>query len=168
MMSGKNFTEYPLSEEIIRALNSLGYETPTEVQGEVIPVALEKKDLVVKSQTGSGKTAAYGIPLCELVDWNENKPQALILTPTRELAVQVTEDITNIGRFKRIKATTLYGKHPFHMQKAELKQRTHMAVGTPGRVLDHIERGTLSLERIAYFVIDEADEMLNMGFIEQV
>ncbi|UHA71875.1 DEAD/DEAH box helicase [Paenibacillus sp. 481] len=167
-MSEKQFTDYQLSEEIVRALSSLGYETPTEVQTKVIPVALEKKDLVVKSQTGSGKTAAYGIPLCELVDWNENKPQALILTPTRELALQVNDDITNIGRFKRIKATALYGRHPFHEQKAELKQRTHMAVGTPGRVLDHIQRGTLSLERIAYLVIDEADEMLNMGFIEQV
>ncbi|WP_442602398.1 DEAD/DEAH box helicase [Paenibacillus sp. KN14-4R] len=167
-MSEKHFTDYQLSEEIVRALNSMGFDTPTEVQSEVIPVALQKKDLVVKSQTGSGKTAAYGIPLCELVDWNENKPQALILTPTRELALQVNEDITNIGRFKRIKATPLFGKHPFHMQKAELKQRTHMVVGTPGRVLDHIERGTLSLERISHLVIDEADEMLNMGFIEQV
>ncbi|WP_422656846.1 DEAD/DEAH box helicase [Paenibacillus sp. EC2-1] len=167
-MSQKHFTDYHLSEEIVRALSSLGYETPTEVQMKVIPVALENSDLVAKSQTGSGKTAAYGIPLCEQVEWNENKPQALILTPTRELALQVTEDITNIGRFKRIKATALYGKHPFHIQKAELKQRTHIVVGTPGRVLDHIERGTLSLEKIAYLVIDEADEMLNMGFIEQV
>ncbi|SFD83654.1 Superfamily II DNA and RNA helicase [Paenibacillus catalpae] len=157
-----------LSKEITTALSSLGFDTPTEVQTKVIPIALEKKDLVVKSQTGSGKTAAYGIPLCELVEWNENKPQALILTPTRELAVQVTEDITNIGRFKRIKAIALYGKSPFHIQKAELKQRTHMVVGTPGRVLDHIERGTLALEKLAYLVIDEADEMLNMGFIEQV
>jgi ATP-dependent RNA helicase DeaD len=167
-MSERNFTDYQLSEEIVRALTSLGYETPTEVQRKVIPVALERQDLVVKSQTGSGKTAAYGIPLCELVDWNENKPQALILTPTRELAVQVNEDLTNIGRFKRIKATALFGKSPFHIQRAELKQRTHMVVGTPGRVLDHIERGTLALNRISYLVIDEADEMLNMGFIEQV
>ncbi|GMK48184.1 ATP-dependent RNA helicase DbpA [Paenibacillus glycanilyticus] len=157
-----------LSKEITTALSSLGFDTPTEVQAKVIPIALEKRDLVVKSQTGSGKTAAYGIPLCELVEWNENKPQALILTPTRELAVQVTEDITNIGRFKRIKATALYGKSPFHIQKAELKQRTHMVVGTPGRVLDHIDRGTLALDKLAYLVIDEADEMLNMGFIEQV
>lgn len=167
-MSEKSFKDYELSDEIVRALESLAYETPTEVQREVIPVALEKKDLVVKSQTGSGKTAAYGIPLCELVDWNENKPQALILTPTRELAVQVNEDITNIGRFKRIKATAVYGKYPFHIQKAELKQRTHIVVGTPGRVLDHIEKGTLALQRIQFVVIDEADEMLNMGFIEQV
>ncbi|MHA6481753.1 DEAD/DEAH box helicase [Paenibacillus sp. strain BS8-2] len=167
-MSEQTFSDYPLSEEIRRALDGLGYTSPTEVQIEVIPIALQNKDLVVKSQTGSGKTAAYGIPLCELVDWNENKPQVLILTPTRELAVQVNEDITNIGRFKRIKSTPLFGKHPYHIQKAELRQRTHVVVGTPGRVLDHIERGSLSLNRLAYLVIDEADEMLNMGFLEQV
>ncbi|MBJ8029166.1 DEAD/DEAH box helicase [Bacillus cereus group sp. N21] len=167
-MSEKSFKEYALSKEIVRALTSLKYEQPTEVQGKVIPVALEKKDLVVKSQTGSGKTASFGIPLCEMIDWEENKPQALILTPTRELAVQVKEDITNIGRFKRIKATAVYGKSPFARQKLELKQKTHIVVGTPGRVLDHIEKGTFSLERLKYLVIDEADEMLNMGFIDQV
>ena len=167
-MSKRSFAEYTLSKEIIRALNGLGYNHPTEVQGEVIPVALQKKDLVVKSQTGSGKTASFGIPLCEMVEWEENKPQALVLTPTRELAVQVKEDITNIGRFKRIKVAAVYGKSPFARQKLELKQKTHIVVGTPGRVLDHIEKGTLSLECLKYLVIDEADEMLNMGFIDQV
>ncbi|MGQ0438693.1 DEAD/DEAH box helicase, partial [Bacillus sp. B-TM1] len=167
-MSKKSFSNYALSKEVRRALTGLGYEHPTEVQGEVIPVALQKKDLVVKSQTGSGKTASFGIPLCEMVEWEENKPQALVLTPTRELAVQVKEDITNIGRFKRIKAAAIYGKSPFARQKLELKQKTHIVVGTPGRVLDHIEKGTLSLERLKYLVIDEADEMLNMGFIDQV
>jgi superfamily II DNA/RNA helicase len=167
-MSKRSFTDYALSKEIVRALTGLGYEHPTEVQGEVIPVALQKKDLVVKSQTGSGKTASFGIPLCEMVEWEENKPQALVLTPTRELAVQVKEDITNIGRFKRIKAAAVYGKSPFARQKLELKQKTHIVVGTPGRVLDHIEKGTLSLECLKYLVIDEADEMLNMGFIDQV
>ncbi len=167
-MSKQSFSNYALSKEVRRALTGLGYEHPTEVQGEVIPVALQKKDLVVKSQTGSGKTASFGIPLCEMVEWEENKPQALVLTPTRELAVQVKEDITNIGRFKRIKAAAIYGKSPFARQKLELKQKTHIVVGTPGRVLDHIEKGTLSLERLKYLVIDEADEMLNMGFIDQV
>jgi superfamily II DNA/RNA helicase len=124
--------------------------------------------LIVKAQTGSGKTAAYGIPICEMIDWLENKPQALILTPTRELAVQVKEDITNIGRFKRIKATAIYGKSPFNAQKVELKQKNHVVVGTPGRVMDHIERGTINLNQINFLVIDEADKMLNMGFIEQV
>lgn len=167
-MSEIRFKDYELSEDIVRALDSLGYEQPTEVQSEVIPIALTKKDLTVKSRTGSGKTAAFGIPICEMVDWEENKPQALILTPTRELADQVKEDITNIGRFKRIKATAVYGKQPFAKQKAELKQKSHVVVGTPGRVLDHIQKGTLDLERLKYLVIDEADEMLKMGFIEQV
>jgi ATP-dependent RNA helicase DeaD len=167
-MSKRSFSDYKLSEDIVRALESLGYVEPTDVQNEVIPIALAKQDLAVKAQTGSGKTAAFGIPICEMVDWEENKPQALILTPTRELADQVKQDITNIGRFKRIKATAVYGKQPFAKQKAELKQKSHVVVGTPGRVLDHIEKGTLDLEKLKYLVIDEADEMLKMGFIDQV
>ncbi len=167
-MGKKSFIDYQLSNEIVNALEQLGFKNPTEVQSKVIPLVLNKTDLVVKSQTGSGKTASYGIPTCELIKWEENKPQALILTPTRELAVQVKEDFINIGRFKRIKAVAVYGKQPIAIQKTELKQKTHVVVGTPGRVLDHIERGTLSLEQIKYLVIDEADEMLNMGFIDQV
>ncbi|WP_100407916.1 DEAD/DEAH box helicase [Bacillus solitudinis] len=167
-MVQKTYQDYQLSEEILKALHKLNYKHPTDVQAEVIPVALLKKDLIVKSQTGSGKTASFGIPICEMVDWEENKPQALILTPTRELAAQVKEDITNIGRFKRIKATAIYGKQPFNTQKNELKQKSHVVVGTPGRVLDHIQKGTLVVERLNFLIIDEADEMLNMGFIEQV
>ncbi|MDZ5471373.1 DEAD/DEAH box helicase [Bacillus sp. 31A1R] len=163
-----NFEDYKLSEEITRALGILKYETPTEVQREVIPKALENQDLVVKSQTGSGKTAAFAIPVCENINWEEKKPQVIILTPTRELAVQVREDITNIGRFKRIKALAVYGKEPFSKQKEELKQKTHVVVGTPGRMMDHIDRGTLDLDEIKYLIIDEADEMLNMGFIDEV
>ena len=162
------FQDYRLSDEIKRALDGLGYTAPTEVQEKVIPVAMDHQDLVVKSQTGSGKTAAFGIPICEMVNWEENKPQALILTPTRELADQVKEDITNIGRFKRIRAAAVYGKQPFAYQKEELRQKCHVVVGTPGRVLDHLERGTLVLDAIDYLVLDEADEMLNMGFIDQV
>ncbi|NHM32718.1 DEAD/DEAH box helicase [Neobacillus terrae] len=164
----KGFEEYQLSNEISRALKLLKYENPTEVQSAVIPAALKKQDLVVKSQTGSGKTAAFGIPICEMIEWEEKKPQALILTPTRELAVQVQEDISNIGRFKRIKALAVYGKEPFSKQKEELKQKTHAVIGTPGRVMDHIDRGTLELDQIRFVIIDEADEMLNMGFINDV
>lgn len=167
-MSKKSFADYHVSEEIKRALALLKYETPTEVQSKVIPLAMEKKDLVVKSQTGSGKTASFGIPVTDLIEWEEKKPQVLILTPTRELAVQVREDITNIGRFKRIKAVAVYGKEPFTKQKDELKQKTHVVVGTPGRVMDHIERETLVLDQIKYLIIDEADEMLNRGFINEV
>ena len=147
-MNQRSFSQYGLSDKVAKALSSLQYNHPTEVQSKVLPIALEERDVVVKSQTGSGKTASFGIPLCELVDWEENKPQALVLTPTRELAAQVKEDITNIGRFKRIKATAVYGKSPFAKQKLELKQKTHVVVGTPGRVLDHIEKGTLALDQI--------------------
>lgn len=167
-MTKISFTNYLLSTETTNALNDLGYKEPTNVQDKVIPLMLAKKDLVVKSQTGSGKTAAYGIPICELVDWKENKPQALVLTPTRELAYQVREDFINIGRYKRIKAAAIFGRQPFSAQKLELKQKTHVVVGTPGRVIDHIERGSIALEKIDFLVIDEADKMLNMGFIEQV
>lgn len=167
-MDVRKFHNYIISEDIVKALNGLEYEIPTEVQAKVIPAALEENDLIVKAQTGSGKTAAYVIPICERTEWLENKPQALILTPTRELAVQVKEDFTNIGRFKRIKATAIYGGHQFSIEKAELKQKTHVVVGTPGRVMDHIKKGTLPLNKINCLVIDEADRMLDMGFIEQV
>lgn len=167
-MDIRSFRNDIISEDIVKALRGLEYDIPTEVQARVIPTALEKNDLIVKAQTGSGKTAAYVIPICELIEWLENKPQALILTPTRELAVQVKEDFTNIGRFKRIKAAAIYGRHPFSMEKAELKQKTHVAIGTPGRVMDHIKKGTLPLSMIKCLVIDEADRMLDMGFIEQV
>ncbi len=163
-----NFKDYKLSKEILKSINMLNFKTPTKVQQEVIPVALENKDVLVKSQTGSGKTATFAIPLCELVDWEENKPQALVLTPTRELAIQVRDDIFNIGRFKRVKVPAVYGKSSFALQAKELKQKTHIVVGTPGRTIDHIKEGNFITDNIKYLVIDEADEMLSMGFLEQV
>jgi len=163
-----NFNDYQLSRQILKAISMLNFKSPTSVQEKVIPVALEQNDIIVKSQTGSGKTAAFAIPICELVDWDENKPQALVIAPTRELAIQVKEDIFNIGRFKRIKVPAIYGKSPFIKQEKELKQKTHVVVGTPGRIIDHIERGTFDTSKIKCLVIDEADEMLNMGFIEQI
>ena len=119
----QNFKQFQLSEPIERALNKLGYTAPTEVQQKVLPVALANHDLLVKSQTGSGKTAAFAIPICEQLEWLENKPQALVLTPTRELAVQVAEEFTSIGRFKRIKAVALYGKQPFQLSKNRIKAK---------------------------------------------
>lgn len=162
------FNKYNLCDEIIKSLEGIGYNKPSDVQEKVIPEILSGKDVIVKSQTGSGKTAAFGIPLCEKIVWEESKPQALILTPTRELAIQVKDELTNIGRFKRIKSVAVFGKQPFSDQVRELKQKTHIVVGTPGRVYDHIDRGTLDTDKIKYLVIDEADEMLNMGFIDQV
>jgi len=162
------FSKFKIGEELLKSIEGLGYKAPSEVQEKVIPEILKNNDVIVKSQTGSGKTAAFGIPLCEKIDWDENSPQVLVLTPTRELAVQVSEDISNIGRFKRIKAVAVFGKEPISDQIRKLKQKTHIVVGTPGRVFDHIEKGSLDLSKIKYFVIDEADEMLNMGFIDQV
>ncbi|SDO44791.1 Superfamily II DNA and RNA helicase [Alkalicoccus daliensis] len=162
------FTQFGLSEEIVEALDGLKYKEPTEVQERVIPEAMQRKDVVVKAQTGSGKTAAFAAPICEQIVWEENKPQALILTPTRELAMQVREEIQNIGRFKRIKASLLVGQQPAAPQRVELKQKVHVVVGTPGRVLDHLKKGTLALDKVKHLVLDEADEMLNMGFIDQV
>jgi len=163
-----NFNDYKLCNELLKAISMLNFKELTKVQEQVIPIALEEKDIVVKSKTGSGKTASYAIPVCQLVDWEENKPQALVITPTRELAIQVKEDIFNIGRFKRIKVAAIYGKSPFYDQEKELKQKTHIVVGTPGRIIDHIERGTFDTSKIKYLIIDEADEMLNMGFVEQI
>ena len=162
------FSDYMLHRDILKALDLLGLKSPTPVQREVIPHVLQNHDVIAQAQTGSGKTASYAIPLCELVDWEENRPQVMILTPTRELAMQVQQEIIDIGKLKRIKAPALYGKQSFKGQEKDLKQKSHMVVGTPGRVLDHLERGTLFAGGIGYLVIDEADEMFHMGFIEQV
>ncbi|MBZ9687223.1 DEAD/DEAH box helicase [Clostridium estertheticum] len=167
-MSNIKFEEFNISEEILKAIVNLGYKNPSEVQAAVIPIALKGKDIIVKSQTGSGKTAAFAIPLCESADIEETEPQALVLTPTRELALQVSQDITQIGRYKKIRAIAVFGKQPIAMQVKQLKQRVHVVVGTPGRTLDHIERGTINLAKVKYLILDEADEMLSMGFIEQV
>lgn len=164
----KNFKDYKLSSELLETIEILNYKKTTKVQEKVIPIALEGKDIIVKSQTGSGKTAAFAIPISELIDWEENKPQALVITPTRELAMQVREDFFNIGRFKRLKVSAIYGRAPFYNQQRELKQKTHIVVGTPGRIIDHIDKETLDISGIKYLVIDEADEMFNMGFLEQI
>lgn len=163
-----SFNDYPLDKELLKAIKMLGFERPTKVQSQVMDILFEKKDVILRSQTGSGKTAAFAIPICEMVEWIENKPQALVITPTRELAIQVKEDIFNLGRFKRLKVTTLYGRAPFYNQEKELKQKTHVVVGTPGRIMDHIEKGTFDVSEIKYLIIDEADEMFQMGFIEQL
>lgn len=162
------FRRFRLSEEIIEALEVLGYRNPTDIQAAVIPEALNGKSIAARSQTGSGKTAAFGIPLCECVHWEENLPEALVLEPTRELTVQVKQEIFYIGRKKRLKVPDVFGGFPIDKQIQTLKQKSHIVVGTPGRVSDHIRRGSLKTENIRYLVIDEADLMLDMGFAEDV
>lgn len=167
-MEQNKFESYKLSSEILEALSMLRYHTPTKVQELVIPLALEGKDIVVKSKTGSGKTAAFGVPLCELADWDENHPQAIVLEPTRELAVQVSNELFHIGRKKRLKVPAVFGGFPIDKQIRTVKQKTHIVVGTPGRTLDLIERGVLNMDKVRYLVIDEADLMLDMGFLDDV
>lgn len=164
----QGFSPYQLSSEILESLHILGYDTPTKIQKQVIPAAMAGRDVVGSSQTGSGKTAAFGIPLCELADWNENKPQALVLEPTRELTVQVKEELYHIGRKKRLKVPDVFGGFPIDKQIQTLKQKSHIVVGTPGRIMDHVRRESLDLSQIRRVVIDEADLMLDMGFLEEV
>ncbi|MEG0506947.1 MAG: DEAD/DEAH box helicase [Longicatena sp.] len=162
------FKEFQLDDAICKALDTLGYKEALPVQIAVIPEILKKQDVIVKSKTGSGKTASFAIPIIEDIIWDERSPQAIILTPTRELAMQIKEDFDNIGAYKRLKSVAVFGKQPFRYQAQDLKQRAHVVVGTPGRILDHLEQGTLKIDKIRYFVLDEADEMLNMGFIDTV
>ncbi|MBP2034189.1 superfamily II DNA/RNA helicase [Clostridium algifaecis] len=167
-MTKLNFKDFELSSNILSAIRKLGYIEPSEVQEKVIPLVLKNNDVIVKSQTGSGKTAAFAIPICEKIELEERDPQVLVLSPTRELSLQIKEDFIDIGRFKRIRCAAIFGKEPVTIQINALKQRVHIVAGTPGRTLDLIDRGVLKLKKIKYLVIDEADEMLNMGFIDQV
>jgi len=167
-MTDNQFRKFKLDKSICEALTMLKYTEPTPIQNKVIPLILEGRDVVGKSQTGSGKTAAFAIPICDQVDWLENLPQALILEPTRELAVQVQEEIFCIGRKKRIKVPAVFGGFPIDKQIQTLRQKSHIVVGTPGRILDHLQRESLCGRQVKYLVIDEADLMLNMGFLEDV
>ena len=163
-----NFKDFNLNKDILKSLNNLNYKKPSRVQSEVIPSLLKKENVIVKSKTGSGKTASFGIPICESIDINDNSVQALIVAPTRELALQIKEEISLIGRLKKIRCSAIFGKQPIKEQITELKQRVHIVVATPGRIIDHIGRGTIKLDKIKFFIIDEADKMLNKGFIEDM
>lgn len=162
------FKEYPINNNLKRALSEMGFKQPLEVQAKVIPMILEGRDLIVKSQTGSGKTAAFAIPICQKIDVELEKAQALILAPTRELAEQVRGDIEDIAKYQNIKNCAVYGKEPIQIQRKELKQNPHIIVATPGRMMDHLINKNIKLDAIKYLVIDEADEMLIMGFKEQI
>lgn len=162
------FENFNIDKNIIKSLNNLNYKEPSKVQEEVIPHLLNKKDVIVKSKTGSGKTASFAIPMIEKIDVEKNSLQGLIIAPTRELALQIKEEIQNIGRIKKVRCSAIFGKQPLKEQVAELKQRVHIVVATPGRIIDHIGRGTVDLSNIKYFVIDEADKMLHKGFVDDM
>lgn len=162
------FESFKLDKKILKSLKNLEYNVPSKVQMEVIPELLNNKNIAVKSKTGSGKTASFAIPICENIDVEYNNIQALIVVPTRELALQVKDEISNIGRLKKVRCSAIFGRQSIKEQIAELKQRVHVVVATPGRIIDHINRGTIKLEKIKYLIIDEADKMFNKGFLEQM
>ncbi len=163
------FKELGVSQNILEALRRKGFEQPTPIQKQAIPHMLaEKGDFVGMAQTGTGKTAAFGIPIIEKIDERSPTPQVLILAPTRELAIQVSEELNSLKGQKRLNIIPIYGGQSMGLQLKHLKRGVDIVVGTPGRVMDHMRRGTLVLDRVKYVVLDEADEMLNMGFIDDV
>lgn len=169
MNNNEDFGSLGLSQEMLAAVEAKGFELPTPIQKLTIPILLNgQNDIIAQSQTGTGKTAAYGLPILQQLERGENGVQAIILVPTRELALQVTEELISYNREKRLSIAPIYGGASISEQLRRLSKGVDIVVGTPGRVLDHIRRKTLDLSGIRYLVLDEADEMLNMGFIEDV
>lgn len=162
--SEKSFAALNLSAETLDSLTAKGYRAPTDVQAEAIPKALSGRDLVVQSRTGTGKTAAYGVPLVERIDKGRDAVQAVVLAPTRELAVQVAQELVELGRGREVKVEAIYGGDSMDRQLEGIRAGAHVIVGTPGRVLDHLRRRTLRFDAVRTLVLDEADRMLDMGF----
>jgi ATP-dependent RNA helicase DeaD len=168
-MTTKLFSELGLSPELLKAIEKMGFEQAAPIQAEAIPILLSGRDVVGQSQTGSGKTAAFGAPAIEKVDVQMRAVQVLILCPTRELAVQVSEEIHKLAIFKRgIHALPIYGGQSYERQIMGLRQGAQIVIGTPGRVMDHMRRGTLRLDKVKMVILDEVDVMLNMGFREDI
>lgn len=162
------FDQFGLSSEILKGVYDLGFEEPSPIQVECIPTVLTGADVIGQAQTGTGKTAAFGIPVLENIDVQNQMVQSIIIAPTRELAIQVSEELRRIGRAKRVKTLSIYGGQSIGRQIKALKQGVHVVIGTPGRLLDHLNRGTLNTSHVKVVVLDEADEMLDMGFIDDI
>ncbi len=168
-MDDLTFKSLPISEEVQRALIDMGFEEATPIQMQTIPYILENRDLLGQAQTGTGKTCAFGIPVIDSVDPQAKTVQTIILSPTRELAIQIAEELHNVAQFKEgVRIVAVYGGQPIDRQIMALKRKPQIIVGTPGRVMDHMRRKTLRLDNLEKIVLDEADEMLNMGFKEDI
>ena len=168
-MDVTKFEELQLDDRIIRAITEMGFEEASPIQAQAIPVVLEGRDMIGQAQTGTGKTAAFGLPLLQKVDPKVNKLQAIVLLPTRELAIQVAEELRRFAKFMHgIKVLPVYGGQDIVRQIRALKDGTQIVVGTPGRVMDHMRRKTVKMDHVHTVVLDEADEMLNMGFLEDM
>ncbi|PKM58227.1 MAG: ATP-dependent helicase [Firmicutes bacterium HGW-Firmicutes-3] len=163
-----NFIDLGVDPIIVKAIEEMGFVSPTNVQSRAIPHVLNHQDLVVMSKTGSGKTGAFGIPMLQMMEADVVGPQGLILTPTRELAVQVESDISLMSKYQEVTTTAVYGQHNINIEVEAINKGASIVVGTPGRVFDHIQRKTLPTKGIRFLVLDEADRMLDMGFIDQV
>ena len=163
-----NFAELGLSKPLLEALGHLGYQEPTPIQEQTIPLLLEGRDVIGQAQTGTGKTAAFGLPMLEYVDPEDTEVQALVLTPTRELCIQVTQALRAYGEQRGISVVAVFGGAPIRDQASRLKENAQVVVGTVGRVMDMIGRHYLFLDSARYVVLDEADEMLDLGFLEDV
>jgi ATP-dependent RNA helicase DeaD len=163
------FQDLGISQDLMDAISKMGFEEATPIQSQTIPLALENHDVIGQAQTGTGKTAAFGIPLIQKIDVNQDMIQGIVIAPTRELAIQVSEELYKVGSAKRVRVLPIYGGQDISRQIRALKTKPpHIVVGTPGRLIDHINRKTLRLQNIHTVVLDEADEMLNMGFIEDI
>jgi len=168
-MKTDNFSSLKLPDEMLKNLDNIGYKSMTEIQAESLPSILDNKDLIAKAKTGSGKTAAFGIGLLSKLDVKKFRIQSLVLCPTRELADQVARELRTLAKFQHnIKILTLCGGVSFRYQESSLKHQAHIVVGTPGRILKHLNKSSLSLEDLNMLVLDEADRMLDMGFIEEI
>lgn len=168
-MANNNFEQFGISEDILHAIDDKGYTEPTEIQRLAIPPLMDWRDLIAKAPTGTGKTYAFGIPIIEQTDENESTVQALILAPTRELALQINADIIDLTKYRRnLKTVCLYGGQPISRQMQTLSKKPQIIVATPGRLLDHLNRRTVNLSNVNTVVLDEADRMLDMGFMRDV
>jgi ATP-dependent RNA helicase DeaD len=168
-MQTNHFDTLGLSEETLKAIRDMGFEEPSPIQSVAIPLLLQGRDVIGQAQTGTGKTVAFGIPILEQVDAKDRRIQAIVLCPTRELAIQVAEELNTLAKHRRgVSVLPVYGGQPIDRQFRALRQGVHVVVGTPGRVMDHMQRGTIDLETVRIAVLDEADEMLDMGFREDI
>lgn len=162
------FEQLELSLETLQAVRSLGFEEPTPIQEKAIPLAIAGSDVIGQAPTGTGKTAAFGLPMIENIDLKNDQIQGLVMVPTRELAIQVAEELNKIGEYKKVRTLPIYGGQDIARQIKLLKSRPQIVVGTPGRVMDHMRRRTIRLQGITTVVLDEADEMLKMGFVDDI
>ena len=162
------FMELGLIPEIMKAVKDMGFEEPTPIQKASIPLAMKGKDLIGQAQTGTGKTAAFGVPVLQRIDTNLPGPQAVILSPTRELAIQSAEEINRLAQYLPIHALPIYGGQDIERQFRALRKKPNIIVATPGRLMDHMKRGTIDLSHVQILVLDEGDEMVDMGFIDDI